>query len=137
MAIPYIQVAPDGITPISTIPVTSASSGNVAAAVATATLAAVTGKTNYITGFEITGAGATAGAVVSPTVTGVLGGTLTYTYASVTGPTLLNPTLAIAFTPPLAATGQGVAIAVSCPSLGAGNTNTTVVAHGYSLGPAT
>lgn len=136
MAVSYIQVAPDGNTPISTLPVTSASSGNVVAAVATATLAAVTGKTNYITGFEITSAGATAGAIVNPTVTGVLGGTLTYTYASVTGATLLNPVLAITFNPPLAASGVGVAIAVSCPSLGAGNTNATVVAHGYSLGAA-
>ena len=42
----------------------AASSGNVANAVATATLAAVAGRLTYVSGFEITGGGATAGSLV-------------------------------------------------------------------------
>ena len=37
----------------------SASSGNVVAAPATVSLAATVGKTNFVTGFDVTGAGAT------------------------------------------------------------------------------
>src|SRR5260370_37907131 len=56
---------PPGATPIA------ASSGNVANAVATATLASAANVTTYITGFEVTGAGATAGLAVTVTITGV------------------------------------------------------------------
>ena len=107
----------------------SASSGNVAAATATATCPAVAGATNYLTGFDITSAGATAAAVVSPTVTGVLGGTRTYTYEAVAGVTLADPILALSFVPPLQASATNTAIVVSMPSLGAGNTNATVNAE--------
>lgn len=110
-----------------------AASGNVAAAAAVATLAGVAGKTTYLAGFEITGAGATIGAVVSVTVTGVLGGTLTYTYNAIAGALLPNTPLIIDFDPPLPASAVNTAIVVSCPSLGTGNTNNTAVAHGYQL----
>jgi hypothetical protein len=110
-----------------------ASSGNVAAAVATATIPAVAGKTAYITGFDITGAGATAGSVVNPTITGLLGGTSTYTLTVATGATTANPVLSVSFQPPLPASAVNTAIVVSCPSLGAGNTNNTVNAYGYYL----
>lgn len=111
----------------------SSTSGNVAAAVATATIAATAAKTNYITGFQVTGAGATAGAVVSVTVTGLLGGTVTYTYAAATGATVANQPLNVAFYPPIPASTTNTAIVVSCPSLGAGNTNNTVNVQGYTL----
>lgn len=109
----------------------TASSGNVAAAVATATLAGAAGQTTYISGFEVTGAGATAGAVVNVTVTGTISGTLTYTYTAATGATVPNQPLIVQFAPPIPASAVNTAIVVSCPSLGAGNTNNTVVAHGY------
>lgn len=114
-------------------PITSASSGNVAAATATATLAAVTGKTTYITGFSITGAGATAASVVNPTVTGILGGTQTYTLAVTAGAGLANTPLNIFFDPAIPASSVNGAIAVVCPSLGSGNTNNTVNAWGYQI----
>lgn len=113
--------------------VTSASSGNVAAATATATLAAAAGKTNYLSGFEITSAGSTAAAVVTVTITGLLGGTASYTYTTVAGATLPNAPLTVTFSPPLAASAVNTAIVLSMPSLGAGNTNATVVAHGYQV----
>jgi hypothetical protein len=111
-----------------------ASSGNVAAGVATATLPAVTGRTNFLTGFEITGTGATVGAAVTVTVTNLIGGvTASYTYASATGATVANTPLIVQFPEPIPASAVNTAIAVSCPSIGAGSTNNTVVAHGYYL----
>jgi hypothetical protein len=90
---PY-PVGPTGkeATPVA------ASSGNVAAAVATATLAA--GGANvmtYISGFEVTGSGATAGLPVTVTVIGVLGGTLSYTYTAAAGVLVGNTPLVVEF----------------------------------------
>jgi hypothetical protein len=109
----------------------SNSSGTVAAATATATLPATPGRYTYICGFSITSAGSTAAAVVSPTVTSVVGGTMTYTYTSVAGVTLANVPLIITFTPCLPAATANTTIPVSMPSLGSGNTNTTVTAWGF------
>lgn len=109
----------------------SASSGNVAAGTATATLAAVSGWTTYICGFSITSSGSTGALVVSPTVTGLNGGTLTFTYTSIAGVALANAPLVVPFSPCQPATAQNVAIVVSMPSLGTGNTNATVNAWGY------
>ena len=122
-SVPY---SPD-ITPVI------ASSGNVAAATATATITSASGKTAYITGFSVTGTGATVALPVSVTVTGVLGGTLTYTYAAIAGALLSNQPLVVAFDPPLPASATNTNIVVSCPSLGVGATNNTVVAQGYRL----
>lgn len=122
---PANSFIPLGGTPVA------ASSGNVANAVATATIPAVSGRLNYITGLYITGSGATSGAAVSVTITGLVGGTQTYTYTAATGAALANTPLQINFPTPIQATGLGVAIVVSCPALGAGNTNNTVVVTGF------
>jgi hypothetical protein len=119
-----------GEYPPASTPIT-ASSGNVAAAAATATLAGAANVTTYITGFEFTSAGSTAAAVVTITITGTVSGTLSYTYASVAGATLANQPLIVQFSPPIPASAANTSIVVSCPSLGAGNTNATMVAHGY------
>jgi hypothetical protein len=111
----------------------TASSGNVAAATATATLTAVSGKTTYITGFAVTGSGATVGLPVTVTITGTITGTLHYTYAGVAGALLENTPLIVNFPTPIPASGTGVNIVVSCPTLGTGNTNNTAVAYGYNL----
>ena len=110
----------------------NASSGNVAAAVATATIAAVSGRMNNITGFSVTGSGATAGLPVIVTLTGVVGGTLSYIYTAAVGATLPNQPLIVNFPTPLPASALNTAIAVSCPSLGAGNTNNCVNIYGYT-----
>jgi hypothetical protein len=111
----------------------TAASGNVAAATATATLAGAAGKTTYITGFTVSGAGATAGLPVSVTVTGIVTGTLTYTYAAATGALVANTPLIIQFPMPIPASAPNTAIVVSCPTLGAGATNNTVNAYGFQL----
>jgi hypothetical protein len=114
-------------------PVTTYSSGNVANATASATIPAVAARTCYISGFEVTGAGATVGGVVSLTITGLLGGTATYSVTAPTGATVGLTPLVIEFNPPLPASAANTAIVVSLPALGAGNTNAAVVAHGFSL----
>lgn len=112
------------------IPVAN-SSGNVAAGTATATLPAAQGKYTYLCGFSITSSGSTAAAVVSPTVSNLVGGTQTYTYSSVAGVTLANAPLVVNFTPCVPTTAINTTVPVSLPSLGAGNTNATVDAWGY------
>lgn len=118
---------PIGATPVS------ASSGNVANAAAVATLPAVASKTNYITGFEITGAGATGAAVVLATLAGILGGTATYVVVAPAGATTsITPTV-VNFPMPIPASAVNTAITLTLPALGAGNTNAAVVVHGFNL----
>lgn len=118
--------------PAGAIAITAAS-GNVAAATAAATLAAVSGKTTYITGFTVTGTGATAALAVSVTVTNVVTGTMTYTYAAAAGVAVANTPLNVAFPYPIPANAANTTIVVSCPTLGSGNTNNTVNAYGFQL----
>jgi len=118
-------------TPEDAVPIT-ASSGNVANATAAATLTCPTGKTMFISGFTVTGAGATAGAVVNVTITGVTGGTMTFAYTAATGAAVANNPLLFDFPYPIPASAMNTNIVVSCPALGAGNTNNSVVAFGYS-----
>lgn len=108
-----------------------ASSGNVAAAIASASLPAVSAKTNYLASFDITGSGATLGSAVTVTVTGVLGGTKSYTFGVVAGVLLPCPELKRAFNPPLQGSAANIAIVVSCPSLGTGNTNACANIEGF------
>lgn len=119
-------------TGVAATPITAAS-GNVAAGVATATLAGAAGKTTYICGFSITSSGSTAAAVVAPTIANTVTGTLTFTYVAVAGVTLANQSLIIPFNPCVPANAANTTIPVSMPSLGAGNTNTTVNAWGFQL----
>jgi hypothetical protein len=54
----------------------NASSGSVANSVATATLPAVAGKTNFLSGLDVTGSGASAASVITGTISGIVGGPL-------------------------------------------------------------
>jgi len=118
---------PSGATPLS------AGSGNVANASAVATLTPASGKTAYITGFQISGAGATVALPVSVTVVGLLGGTRTFTYTAIAGALLANTPLLVNFPYPIPASAVDTNIVVTCPALGAGNTNNTVNAQGFYL----
>lgn len=113
----------------STYPIT-ASSGNVAASAATATLTSAAGRLAYINGFAVTGAGATAASVIAVTVTGCIGGTMTFNMAIPAGVTTAVTPLIVNFPSPVAATGYNTNIVVSAASFGAGNTNAAVVAYG-------
>lgn len=116
----------------NSVPIT-ASSGNVANATASATLAAASGKNTYISGFQMTASGATLGSVVTLTVTGTVSGTLSYTFAAPSGVLLLATPLTVQFNPPIPSSSTNHTIVVSCPALGAGNTNATICAQGYQL----
>lgn len=112
-------------------PIRTYSSGNVANAAAVATITGKAQQNTYITGFEVTAGGATAGACVNATVTGVLGGTMTYTFCTPTGAAVQAMPLVVQFSPPLRSSAVNTNIVVTLPALGAGNTNATAVAHGY------
>jgi len=111
----------------------NSASGNVANASAAATLAATAAKTTYIIGFEITAGGATAGALVIATITGVLGGTLSYIFAAPTGAAVGATPLTVEFSTPVPASAVNTAIVLTLPALGIGNTNAAVVAHGFVI----
>ena len=104
-----------------------------AASALTATLAAATGKTTYITGFEVTGGGATAASVVLVTVTGTITGTLNYYLAIPAGAAVGTVPLIVAFARPIPGSAVNTAVVVNVPSFGAGNTQAAVAAHGYQL----
>ncbi len=100
-----------------------------------ATLPAVTGVTNYLEGFDIVGGGATAGSIISVTITGLLGGTITMNLAVLAGAAvsgMTNGIFSARFPTPLPASGSNVAIAVNVPSFGAGNVGASVVAYGFT-----
>lgn len=124
---------PVGGTGVSAVPIT-ATSGNVAAATATATLAGTAGKTTYISGLQITGAGATAGSVITCTVTGLVGSiTKSLTLVVPTGATLGIVPMFVNFPKPIPASAVAGNIVASCPSFGTGNTNAVVNADGYQF----
>jgi hypothetical protein len=117
----------------STIAPVTGSSGNVAAATATASLAAAPGFMNYICGFLITGGGATGASIIQPTITGLNGGTMTMSMGIIAGVTLNQPPLNVFLFPCQTATALNTAITLSVPSFGAGNTNATASVWGYRL----
>jgi hypothetical protein len=108
----------------------AASSGDVAAGTAAASLAAVAAKTNYLTGFEITGSGATAASVVLATITGLLGGTQSIVVPVPAGAAVGITPIIVKVDPPHPASAVNTAIAVSLPTLGAGNLHACVNVRG-------
>jgi len=111
----------------------TATSGNIANASAVATLAAAAGKTTCITGFDITGTGATVGLPVIVTVAGLLGGSITFTYAAMAGALIFNAPLQVRFPAPIPASAVNTAITVTCAALGLGATNNVVNAYGLQI----
>ena len=116
---------PAGATPVSS------SSGDVAASSAVATLPAVAGKTNFISGLAITGMGATAAGQALATLAGLLGGTMTLVVPAPAGATVGIAPLVLQFNPPLQASAVNTAITLTLPTLGAGNLHAAVSAWGY------
>ena len=126
----------DGSDPVLGLPAgatsVNATSGVQANATATATMPAVVGKRNYVTGFSITGSGATAAAAVTATLTGLMGGaTMNYTVTAVAGVALANPSLIVSFPKPIPASALNSAITLTVPALGAGNTRSMANIHGF------
>lgn len=108
-------------------------SGNVANASAVATLAGAAAKTTYITGFQVTASGATAGLPVIVAVAGLLGGTQSFIFTFPAGVLVGAQPLLVTFPTPLPASAVNTAITVTCPAGGAGNTNAAAAAQGFQL----
>lgn len=106
-------------------------SGNKANASAAATLTGTSTTTVYLAGFHITASGATTGLDVIVTVTGILGGTLSYIFTFPAGALLSSPPLLVQFNPPIPASAVNTPIVVTLPAGGTGNTNAAVVASGF------
>lgn len=98
-----------------------------------ATLTGTATTTVYLAGFEVNGAGATAGLGVGVTVAGVIGGTRTYAYNFETGAAVGNQPLVVQFTPPIPAAAVNTPIVITCPASGAGGLTNSVNAHGFYL----
>lgn len=116
--------------PPDTFAIASAS-GNVANGAAIATLIAPAGHRAYICGLSVMGAGATAAITVLATVTGTMGGGLSYNYSVDTAVGVVRPPLQLYFNPCLPAATAGTNIVVTLPALGAGNTNASATAWGF------
>jgi hypothetical protein len=124
-----IGIGPTNPLQIST-PITVSANSLVAGAT-TVTIPAIAGRTAYVTGFQVTGGGATGASVITITLAGVIGGTITYFLAIPAGAAVGVTPLEVVFTPPLAASGPGVAIVLTVPTFGAGNTNAATSIQGY------
>lgn len=107
-----------------------ASSGNQANANAVATLTPTATTTAWITGFECTASGATAGLAVIVTVTGLLGGTKHYIFTFPLGVAVGAAPLIVTFPTPIPASAVNTPIVVTLPAGGAGNTNAACTAEG-------
>ena len=105
------------------------SSANAAAA-NNQTLAAAATLRTYITGFTVTGGGATAASVIAVTVTG-LATTLTFHVPIPAGATVGVVPLVVQFARPIPASADNTAIVVNVPSFGAGNTQASATATGF------
>lgn len=112
--------------------VTAYSSGKVANATATATVAKAAGKLTYLMGFMITGAGATSAAVKDATITGLLGGTVTFGVTFPSGATTAMQPIICMFPKPIPSSAVNTDIVVSVPAGGTGAANIYVTAWGFT-----
>lgn len=119
------------VFPPGAIPITASANGTTG--VVTATIAAQASKTAVICGFFYAGSNATAAQNGSVTVTGIVGGTMSFGYPTLAlGATVpVTPPVDEAFLPCVPATSVNTAITVNGPALGAGATLATVTAWGF------
>lgn len=121
------MLLPQGAVPVY------AASGNVTNATAAAALAADANRWNYLTGFDVTGAGATAASIVTVTVSGLYGGiTKTYKIGVPAGATTQITPFRMTFDPPLKSAAKNTAITVSAAAFGAGNLHASTNVQGYA-----
>lgn len=112
---------------------TGGSTGLLSNAAGTASLAAVASMTNWLTGFEVTYTGATAGSTQLVTVTGLAQGTLNYVVTVPAGASVAgNDRLIVSFPFPLPAVAVNTAVTLSVPAAGAGGFGAGNI-HGYYL----
>ena len=122
-----VRVTNQAQYPVNSHPVTASATGSTGQI--TATMAAVSGQTNWICGFVITSGGTSSALVVNATITGTVTATMNYTYVFVSSGQGL---LGVAFPQCVPASATNTAITLTVP---AGGTGTTVAAEmwGFSL----
>ena len=109
-----------------------ATSGNVANAVAAASITPTSLQRAYTTGFEVTGLGATSAATILATLSNLIGSvTFTYIIQVPAGVTTAISALSVHFDQPIPAASVGTAITISVPAFGSGNTNVCVNLEGF------
>lgn len=109
------------------------SGASVAAATLTRTIPASATMLHFCEGFDITFAGATAASVVEVTLSGLLGGTLTFILTVPAGATVAGTPLCVKFPKPIPATDKNIAVTLTVPSLGAGNTKANANLYGFCI----
>lgn len=112
------------------VQVTVTATGGANAAVV-ATMPAVPGWVNVIQGYDITGTGATAAALVDITISG-LAVAVSHKAAVPAGVTVLTERN-VRFPRGLQATGANTAVSVTLPALGLGSLSATVNVYGYRV----
>jgi hypothetical protein len=99
----------------------------------TASLAATTGKVNYIEGFDVTYSGTTTATNFCVTVTGTTN-TLNYSNVCLAGANAAGNAqggIFIRFPTPIPASATNTAITVTVPDLGSGNANVSATIYGF------
>ena len=123
----------EALSPASTVTYIAGSASGANSANNAALAAGGAGTLNWVTGFEINGGGATAGAAISATLTGAAGGTLTYMFEVPTGAAVQLTPIIVEFMPPgIPAAALNSAITINVPAFGAGNTAASATIHGYT-----
>jgi hypothetical protein len=105
-------------------------SANGAAQANNATLTIPSAKMGYLDGFDVDGLGATAASAIAVTVTGLIGGTLTFQFGIPAG-VGVPVTFSKRFNPPLKASAVNTNIVVNVPTFGSGNTAASTNAYGH------
>ena len=95
------------------------------------TMPAVAAKTNYITGFCVSGTGATARSAQYVALIGILGGTTYFNFSVPAGVDKAIDPIVVQFTRPIAASGTNVAIQLNVPNFGAGNVLAAGLMNGF------
>jgi hypothetical protein len=108
-------------------------SGVVANAAAVATLPAKPTMTAYITGFQITGAGATAASAVAAQLAGIVGGPIAFAFTFPAGAGVAASPLVVTFPVAIPAAAMNTAITLTLPAAGAGNLAACVTIEGFYL----
>lgn len=131
VTISNVGTAPPGATGTSQTALTGSSSG--AAQANNSTLTGAASKYTYISGFAVTGTGATAQSVLDITITGVVTGTMHFALNIPAGATTAITPLVVSFGQPIQSSAVNTNIVVNVPSFGAGNTNAASSAWGFVM----
>lgn len=129
-----LQADPAGNLKMGILPLGApiSAGANVAAAANNQTLAAAAGKTTYLSGFVVSGLGATGASGINITTTG-LATNLNFVLPIPAGVTVGVTPLEVTFTPPLPSSAVNTAIVLNVPSFGAGNTTASATMWGFQL----